>query len=252
MIPVERISGLFVRFADTLVSDFDIVEFLQSLAEEAAEVSGAEAVGLMLTDTSGELRYMAASCQTAKLLELFQLQNREGPCFDCFCTSEPVVNTNLAEAADRWPRFGPRAAALGFESVHALPLRLRHQVIGALNLFGHAQVRFESGDIRLVQALADVATIGVLQERSISRAETVAEQLHRALTSRIVIEQAKGAVAQQAGVHVDEAFRALRSYARANQRRLTEVCREMVTDSQHVHELADLLAGCQGSAVSEG
>src|SRR5699024_6200471 len=174
-------------------------------------------------------------CETAKLLELFQVQNRQGPCLECFRTSEPVVNSNVAEAADRWPKFAPRAAALGFESVHALPLRLRDQVIGALNLFGHAQVRFEPADIRLVQALADVATIGVLQERSISRAETVAEQLHRALTSRIVIEQAKGAEAQQAGVHVDEALRALRSYARAKQRRLREVCREMVTDSQHVH-----------------
>lgn len=252
MIPMERISGLFVQFADTLVSEFDVVEFLESLAKEAAEVSGADAVGLMLSDEEGQLRYMAASCETAKLLELFQVQKREGPCLDCFRSSEPVINTNLAEATERWPNFAPQAAALGFESVHALPLRLRNDVLGALNLFGRDDVRFDPADTRLVQALADVATIGVLQERCISRAETVAKQLHGALTSRVVIEQAKGAVAQQAGVHVDEAFAVLRSYARANQRRLTDVCREVVADSQLVYEMAGLLAAREGSAVPEG
>ena len=223
MISTEHLSNLFVDVADTLVDDFDVVDFLTSLCEHATLVSGAEAVGIMLTDHRGELRFMAASNDAGRDLEMAQLQLGEGPCLDCVRTKEPVVNTDLALAVDSWPRFAPTAIAAGFHSVHAFPMRLRDQAIGALNLFGVGQIEFEPGEARIVQSLADVATIGILQERSIARAEALTEQLQGALNSRIVIEQAKGALARTEGITVDEAFERLRERARSSRQRLVDV-----------------------------
>lgn len=237
MISASRLSDVFVKVSDSLVAEFDVVDFLQSLAEHSVDISGAVAAGLMLADQDGSLHYMAASSERAKLLELFQLQNSQGPCLDCFRTHQPVVNTNLAQAEDRWPLFAPRAIEAGFESVHAIPLRLRDQTIGALNLFGDSSVRFEPDDVRIVQALADVATIAILQERSITRAETLTEQLQVALNSRIVIEQAKGAIAQAHDIDVDQAFELLRAHARNQQVRLTDLAHTVVTDPDQLDTL---------------
>ena len=180
---------------------------------------------------------MAASDEQAKLLELFQVQSLEGPCQDCFRTTEPVVNADLHTASDRWPRFAPRAVEAGFQSVHAFPLRLRREVIGALNLFGGSTGRLEPDDARVVQSLADVATIGLLQERAIRRSEVLTEQLQGALNSRVVIEQAKGALAQIYGWSTDEAFTRLRTYCRQRHLKLGEVARSIVADASSVPDL---------------
>lgn len=229
MISTERLTDVFVEVADTLITDFDLVDFLHKLTDHAAAVSGAEAVGLLLADQQGQLRYMAASNETGKMLELFQLQNAEGPCLDCYSTRAPVVNADLATATDRWPKFAPAALAAGFQSVHAFPMRLRDTVIGALNLFGHAGVEFKDQEVRVVQALADVATIALLQERSIARADSLTEQLQGALNSRIVIEQAKGALARQEGTTPSAAFELMRSEARQSRRRLVDVATEVIS-----------------------
>lgn len=228
MISVERLSDVFVEFAGALVQDYDLIDFLQNLAEGAATVSGASSVGVLLADHDGQLHYLAASTEAGRLLELFQLQNDEGPCLDCFRSRRPVVNSKLAETTEKWPSFAPRALEAGFASVHALPLRLHSNVIGALNLFGSEDVRFEEADVRVVQSLADVATVAILQERAIERADTLTEQLQGALNNRIVIEQAKGVVAHRSAVSVDDAFMLLRAHARQHGQRLTDVCREVV------------------------
>lgn len=230
MISATRLADFFLEAADTLVDDFDVVDFFQSLTDHAAAVSGAEAVGLVLTDHQGRVRFMAANNESGRMLELFQIQDSEGPCLDCILTREPVVNADLAHAGDRWPRFAPRAIAAGFQSVHAFPMRLRDQVIGALNLFGSADARFEADDARVVQALADVATIAILQERSISRAEALAEQLQGALNTRVAIEQAKGALARANGISTSEAFELLRTEARSSRRRLFDVAHSVLAD----------------------
>jgi GAF domain-containing protein len=230
MISTERISDLFVEVADTLVDEFDVIDFLHNLTVHAAGISGADAAGLMLTDQMGHLRFMAASNPNGETLELFQLQNSEGPCLDCFTTGEPVVNADLAHAADRWPTFAPRAIQLGYQSVHAFPMRLRDHIIGALNLFGSADAFFDAADVRVVQALADVATIALMQERTIRRAEELTEQLQGALTSRVVVEQAKGAVAALRGITPDEAFELLRSRARSSQKRLVDVAQAVLDE----------------------
>lgn len=230
MIDVHRIPELFVDVADTLVAEFDLLEFLHRLTEHAATVSGASAVGLMMLDENDVLRYMASTSESARMLELLQLQTQEGPCFDCSRTGRAVVNADLADATVRWPVFAPAALDAGFQSVHAFPMRLRDSSIGALNLLGGGGGLFEPDDVRVVQALADVATIALLQERQLARAGAVTEQLQGALNSRVVLEQAKGVLAQQMGTTPDVAFEVLRRRARTEQVRLADLARAVVDD----------------------
>ncbi|MET8152485.1 GAF and ANTAR domain-containing protein [Actinoplanes sp. NPDC049668] len=230
-VSAERLASIFVEVADTLVDEFDLLEFLHMLTDRTTDLVGAAAVGLLLADKNGRLEFMAGSNENVKLLELFQLQTHEGPCLEAFRTAQPVINVNLGEASPRWPLFAPRATATGFQSVHAFPMRLRSQTIGALNVFGDTEGGdFDDEDVPIVQALADVAAIALLQERAIHRGEVLTEQLQGALNSRIVIEQAKGAVAQAHRISVDEAFTRIRAYARGNNKKLTDVAHTIVTD----------------------
>ncbi|MFF5293827.1 GAF and ANTAR domain-containing protein [Paractinoplanes globisporus] len=234
----ERLAAIFVEVADTLVDEFDLLDFLHMLTERAASLVEASAVGLMLADQRGRLEFMAGTNENVRLVELFQLQNQEGPCLESFRTGEPVINVDLTAAADRWPLFAPRATAAGFLSVHAFPLRLRERVIGAMNVFGNTRGRLLTGnDVPIMQALADVATIGLLQERAIRRGEVLTEQLQGALNSRIVIEQAKGAVAQARATSVDDAFDIIRRYARSHNYRLVDLAHVIVTDFASVPDL---------------
>jgi GAF domain-containing protein len=187
----ELLSGTFVDLADTMVADFDIIDFLQVLTDRSVQLLSASAAGVLLADPDGELRSVAASSEAAGLLELLQIQNDQGPCLDCFHTGLAVTAADLQGPDQRWPRFADAAVGAGFRTVLALPMRLRDEVIGALNLFGAETTPFSREDLRIGQAMADVATIGLLQERSIRRGEIAAEQLQGALNSRIIIEQAK-------------------------------------------------------------
>ncbi len=237
MIAVDRLADIFVEVADTLVGDFDLIEFLESLTRHTAEVSAAASAGLLLSDPQGRLRYMASTATSVKLLELLQLQYQEGPCLDCYNTGSAVVNSDLHQAGKRWPVFAPRAVEAGFRSVHAFPLRHRQQVIGALNLFSTDTGGLDPSDVRIVQGLADVATIGLLQERAIRSAEILTEQLQSALNSRIAIEQAKGVLARTHGIGVDAAFDLMRNYARATNHRLSDVAWAVVREPTRHPEL---------------
>ena len=230
-IDIGRTARVFVELADTMVDDFDVIEFLQTVTLRTSELTNVSACGLLLADQRGQLQFMAASEERAELLELYQAQAQEGPCQDCFHEGTPVVNADLTEASDRWPHFAPRAVEGGFKSVHAFPLRLRDDVIGALNMFGtETGVLLDETDITVVQAMADVATIGLLQERAIRRGEVLTEQLQTALNSRVIIEQAKGVIAQSVGCSVDEAFELLRTYCRRNHKRLSQTALDLVTN----------------------
>ena len=239
MISTSRLSDLFVEVADTLVDDFDLIDFLHHVATNAAEITSSTAVGLMLDDHEGNLRFMAASSEDARLLELFQLQNSEGPCLDAHDTGEEVADILIEESTERWPVFAPRAIELGLRSAHCFPLRLRDQVIGAMNTFRAEALPMNPEERRVARALADLATIGLMQERALRRAEELTEQLQFALNSRIVIEQAKGAVARTLDVGVDDAFGVLRGYARQHRLRLTDVARDVVADRAALQALVD-------------
>ena len=237
--PEVRLARAFVEIADTLVDDFDLLEFLQMVTGHAAELTGTHAAGLLLADDTGHLRFMAASDEQVRLLELFQTLVEEGPCHDCFSTGQPVINSDLHEASARWSRFAPKAVEAGFASVHAFPLRLRQRVVGSMGMFSSASTRMDPGSAQLVQAVADAATIGILQERAIRQGEQLSEQLQAALTSRVLIEQAKGVVAQQYTTTIDAAFELLRSYCRRNHVRLGELARLVVNDPGAAPRLTD-------------
>ena len=230
MISTDRLAEIFVEAADTLVDDFDVIEFLETLTNHTAQVSSAASAGLLLANPKGQLQYVASSAESIKLLELFQLQYREGPCLDCFNTGKPVVNAELSEAEDRWPNFAPRAVAAGYRSVHAFPLRHQRKVIGAMNLFSTQPGELGQQDTRIVQSLADIATIAILQERAIRSGELLTEQLQSALNSRIMIEQAKGALARMHDIDVNLAFELMRRYARTNHHRLGDVAQAVLSD----------------------
>jgi GAF domain-containing protein len=217
-----------VALADNLVADFDVIDLLTLLTGGCVEVLDVSAAGLLLASPAGQLRVMASSSEELRLVELFEVQAQEGPCWDCFTSGLPVVNADVAATDSGWEGFGPRALAAGFRSVHALPMRLRGQTIGALNLFRSDAGELDPEDVIAAQAFADVATIAILQDRAVRQAQTVNEQLAQALNSRIVIEQAKGIVAQAAHVDMTTAFERLRATARSNNIKLAVVARAVI------------------------
>lgn len=223
------LARTLVELADSLVTDFDVVELLTLLTDGCVDVLDVGAAGLMLVAPEGDLRVMASSSEAMRLLELFELQSQEGPCLDCYRTGQPVVNQDLAMVKGRrWPRFAAEALAAGFHSVHALPMRLRGAVIGALNLFHVDPGEMRPADVAAAQAMADVATIAILQHRATREAQVINEQLNHALNSRIVIEQAKGMVAERKGLNMEQAFSVLRNHARNHNRRLVDVARDVI------------------------
>jgi hypothetical protein len=230
------LADTFVELTDTMVAGFDVLDFLRVLTDRSVQLLDVSAAGLLLADPRGELRgelrVVAASSEAARLLELFQLQSDEGPCLECFRSGQPVNVTDLAAASRRWPQFAPAAVAAGFGGVQALPMRLREQVIGALNLFRSGAGPFDHAEVRIGQALADVATISLLQERSMRHSDTVNEQLQTALNSRVVIEQAKGKLAERLGVDMEQAFNLLRGTARTSNRRLSDLAQAFVDGTE--------------------
>ncbi|HSZ40029.1 MAG TPA: GAF and ANTAR domain-containing protein [Trebonia sp.] len=229
----QLLSETFVELTDTMVADFDVIDFLHVLTSRSVELLNVSAAGLLLADPRGELRVVAASSEAARLLELFQLQSDEGPCLDCFRSGRPVTATDLS-TEERWPRFADAAGQAGFAAVQALPMRLREQVIGALNLFRAAPGEFDAISVRVGQAMADVATIGLLHERSMRRSDILNEQLQTALNSRVIIEQAKGKLAERLGIDVNQAFTLLRDQARNHNQRLSDLARAFVDGTQPV------------------
>jgi GAF domain-containing protein len=233
----SRLVETFVTLADTLVDHYDVIDFLHTLAERCVELLAVSAAGIMLADRHGGLRHTACSSEQMRLVELFELQLGEGPCFDAYSRGGAVLCGVPEDVHARWPRFAAHAKEAGFVAVAAVPMRLRSHVIGPLNLFSTEPGVPAEDDVRVAQAMADVATIGILQERAINDSRLASEQLHAALDSRVVIEQAKGIVAERNQLNVDAAFELLRSFARSHNRLLADTCRQIIGGSLQAEAL---------------
>jgi GAF domain-containing protein len=222
------LTTTLVQLADSLVDDFDVVDLLTLLAHRCVEILDVSAAGLMLAGPSGRLSVIASSSEAMRILETFEQQSGEGPCPDCYRSGLPIVNLDLTKMRDRWPEFTPRALRTGFRSVHALPLHLRETTVGALNLFRTDEGGLGEEDVSTAQALADVATIAILQHRAAVDSKALNDQLNRALNGRIVIEQAKGMVSERAGIDMEQAFALLRTHARNHNLKLVGVARVVI------------------------
>ncbi|GAA3547433.1 GAF and ANTAR domain-containing protein [Amycolatopsis ultiminotia] len=227
--PDQRLARTFVTLADTLVADFDVLDFLALLAERTVEHLSVDAAGVILSDQRGGWRPAAGSSERADLVELFAAQAREGPCLDCVASGKPVTCADLrADTAQaRWPGFSPAALGSGFRAASAVPMRLREQTIGALTLLNQEPIELDADTVAVGQALADVATIGILHQRAAARGELLAEQLEATLQQRTVIEQAKGVLAEALSLDMHDAFSRLREYAHDRKRRLSDVAHEL-------------------------
>lgn len=227
----------FVGLADTLVDAYDVIDFMQTLAERGVELLDVSAAGIMLADSDGNLRHAACSSEQMRLVEFFELQVEEGPCFDAFREGRSILCASPEDAMVRWPRFAPHAQDAGYASVSAVPMRLRSQVIGALNLFSTEARALNEEDLDVAQAMADIATIGILHERVVRDSRDFSAQLEFALDSRIAIEQAKGIVAEHNQINVDKAFELIRRFTRDQNRLLSDTARQIIDGKLSPDEL---------------
>ena len=237
MVRESLLIATLVELADNLVDDFDVIDVLTVLSLRCVEAIDVDAAGVMLASPGGELQFIASSSESMRVLELLQIQADEGPCVDCYKDGNAIVNHELKDSDERWPNFSPRAIALGFHSVHCLPMRLRGRTIGALNFFRKEAGLLDDEDVILAQGLADIATIAILQHRTSLDAKTLNFQLSHALDSRIIIEQAKGKIAQATGCDMDQAFGRLRAHARNHNQGLTSVATLVVDGSLSGNDL---------------
>ncbi|MEZ0076509.1 GAF and ANTAR domain-containing protein [Planotetraspora sp. GP83] len=233
----RKIVQTFVELADTLVVDFDVIDFLQMLAERCVRLLDVDAAGILLADERGSLTLVAASSDQVRLLELFQLQTEEGPCLDCYSSGQIVTCADLTAERQPWPRFAEAAQRAGYAAVQAFPLRLRDQTLGAMNLFSHTPGVPPDQTSAVAQALADVATIGITHERTLRQHQLVTEQLQYALNNRVIIEQAKGMLAERAQISVADAFTAMRSYARSHNQHLSAVAAQVINQDPLLTDL---------------
>jgi GAF domain-containing protein len=233
----NRITETLVELADTLVLGFDGIDFLHTLTERCVQLLGVDAAGILLIDQRGTLKLVAASTEQTRLLELFQLQNEEGPCLDCYHSGQSVACADLTATPRRWPLFATAAREQGFAAVQAVPMRLREQILGALNLFSSSPNSIPTDATAVAQSFANVATISILQLRALRHSEMVTEQLQTALNSRILIEQAKGILAERRHISLTEAFTLMRSYARNHNRLLSLVAQAVITQAPDVADL---------------
>ncbi|GAA0422022.1 GAF and ANTAR domain-containing protein [Leifsonia naganoensis] len=218
----------FAHLADTLVADYDVVDMLQNLVDSCRDLLDATAAGVLLADASGELDLIASTSEASRLVEVMQLSADAGPCIESFSTGTVVSVPDISHTPDAWRLFREKAIEQGFAAVDAIPMRLRETTIGTLNLLRAEPGPLSENDRVAAQAFADVATIGILHERSLAESEQIRQQLQNALNSRIVIEQAKGVIAHTHGIPIDDAFTVLRSYARSHQQGISTVAQAVV------------------------
>lgn len=237
----HRLVRAFVELADTLVDDFDVTDLLHTLVERLMQSFKIAAVGLLLTDEEGTLTAVTASGEEARIISLLQLQRKKGPSFEAFSTGRYVVSNDLAASRSRWPEVVDEALSYGYTAVHAVPMKVRDTVVGAINLFETAPHKLTPEDVPVIRGMAEIATIAILQARAMNEALETADQLRVALRTRVILEQAKGMISQSHGISMEKSFSLLRSYARERRLRLNEVANQIVDGRLHVSDIEGLI-----------
>jgi hypothetical protein len=227
----KELVETFVELADTMVTGYDVVDLLHRLVTRCARTLNVAGVGILIPDADGTLEVVASTSERSQLISLLQLSEEQGPCLDAYHSGEQVTVSDIAGIRERWPRFASAAGELGYRWMHAIPLRLREDVIGSLNLFGDQPGALTPDDAMAARGLADIATIGILHERAFREADLARHQLQHALDSRVVIEQAKGILSHIHNIDMDAAFQLLRQRARSSQRKLSDVARQVIEDA---------------------
>ncbi|MDQ1041614.1 GAF domain-containing protein [Streptomyces sp. V3I8] len=226
-----RVTAAFIDLADTLAADFDPDDFLYRVAEHCMSLLDIDDAGVMLFAHAGPLRLAASTSEAVRLVELFELDASEGPCFTAFHTATPVDHPLAAAPTPRWPRFSARARRSGYTSVHAAPILLRGQTIGVLNLFRRTPGSLPEPDRALARALADATAISLLQQTTLDQHRAVHDQLQQALDTRVFIERAKGFLIARHRITPDAAFQQLRAYARRHRIRIADLARAVVEET---------------------
>lgn len=227
----RAVIDAFVSVANSLVDSFDIVDLLNGLTTDCARLLDVASAGLLLGDHKQVLHVMAASSEATRSLELFQIQRDEGPCLDCYRSGTAIAVPDLEAEAGRWPQFAPAAHSAGIRSVHAIPMRLADTLLGTLGLFGSSVGVLNDDDLALGQGLAHVASVALVAGNALTDKDAVVIQLRGALESRVLIEQAKGLLAELGNLSMEDSFTRLRTYARSNNERISDVAQRLVTRS---------------------
>lgn len=225
----RRVTQAFVALAGGLTQSGEPLALVEQLTGYCADLLDVASAGLLLADSRGLLSVVAASTANTRRLEAFQAQSAEGPCHDCYTTGAPVLIADLTVHHARWPHFVPAALQAGFVSVHAVPMRMHDHTLGALNLFSSSPGTLNDQDVSLAQALADVASVALVQDRNATSRDALNTQLQTALNSRVLIEQAKGLLAQSGDLDMANAFTLLRKYARDHNLKINDVAQALVS-----------------------
>ena len=224
----RRLNDAFATLTHTLVHDYDFVELLQNLVEICKDITGAAEVGLLLADETNQLEVVASTRENGDLVETMQRGADAGPCHSCYLTGNIVTDPSIADSPPEWAEFRDAALALGLESVVAIPMRFRETTIGVLSLYGDHTTHLDERDLRAAQTLADAATISILHERVLHESDLLQQQLSLTLNARVLIEQAKGVLAQLHGIHPEDAFIQIRDYARSRKQNVNDVAAQLV------------------------
>jgi GAF domain-containing protein len=229
------LGQVMVSLVDQLVTDFDFVDLAHSLTQAVIDLVGADAAGVMVVDRSKVLRVIAASDEDTHVLEVFEIQSRQGPCYEAWLNKSALFEADIA-AVERWPSFSQQAANLGYVMTAAVPLRLSGEVFGALNIFWSAGPLPEDF-MQSLQALADLAAVGLGQQVALMDPQQLATQIDRAMRSRVAIEQAKGMLAVQADVNMDQAFSLMTHYGERHGMFMSEIATRVLDRSLNADQL---------------
>jgi GAF domain-containing protein len=216
--------------AEALLSDeLDLIDVLDQLLMACLSILGVDAAAVLIDDQNGHLIPVASSSEEARLLELFQVHMNQGPCLDAIRGGTTVFSHDLQDERERWPAFCDAALEIGYHSVVAVPMRLNGTTIGGLNIFSNQAGQQSDERRRLGTALGHLAALAISHQQSARRSAALAEQLQHALSSRVVIEQAKGVLAERLDLTMEAAFDRIRRYARDHNQKLGEVCAGVIS-----------------------